>query len=93
MTISNGTNSRADMEPGDDFLIDDFDIDDFDETDFPDYYEEPKSIPTSRGNSSAMTSSVREGGATKPAEKNTVVTPTPQPAKPKHVGKCVSVLF
>lgn len=86
-TIANGTNSRADTEPDDDFLVDDFDIDDFDETDIPDYYEEPRSVLTSRGNSSAVTPSVREGGASKPVEKKTVITPTPQPTKPKQIGE------
>ncbi|XP_056621920.1 recQ-like DNA helicase BLM isoform X2 [Triplophysa dalaica] len=84
-TIANGTHSRADTEPEDDFLIDDFEIDDFDETDIPDYYEEPKNVLTSRGNFSAMTPSVRERVASKPVEKMTVITPTPQPTKPKQI--------
>lgn len=86
-TIANGTHSRADTEPEDDFLIDDFEIDDFDETDIPDYYEEPKNVLTSRGNFSAMTPSVRERVASKPVEKMTVITPTPQPTNPKQIGK------
>ncbi|KAA0714904.1 Bloom syndrome protein -like protein [Triplophysa tibetana] len=67
------------------FLIDDFEIGDFDETDISDYYEEPKNVLTSRENFSAMTPSVREGVASKPVEKMTVITPTPQPTKPKQI--------
>lgn len=85
--IANGPSSRANTEP-DDFPIDDFDIDDFDETDIPDYFEEsPTSVLTSKGNSGAMTPSLREGGALKPLERKVVTTPAPQPTRPKQPGK------
>lgn len=79
--------SRADTEPVDDFDIDDFDIDDFDETDIPDYYEEPSSVLASRDSSGAKTPSVREGGPSKPLERNTVTPTAPKPAKTPDPGE------
>ncbi|XP_023278414.1 Bloom syndrome protein isoform X1 [Seriola lalandi dorsalis] len=67
----------------DDFYLDDFDIDDFNDSDIPDYFDEPPTSSVSRQNSSAVTTTVKEGGPSKSVWEKKPTTPAsaPKPSK------------
>ncbi len=83
--LPNKSETAAADDIPDDFYIDDFDIDDLNDSDIPGYFDESPGV----SESSAVTTTVKEGGPSKSSWEKKPTTPTaaPKPAKICSPGK------
>ncbi|XP_034444312.1 Bloom syndrome protein homolog isoform X1 [Hippoglossus hippoglossus] len=76
--------TAADNIEADDFYFDDFDIDDFNDSDIPDYFDEASTSSVTGKNSSAVSTTVKEGGPSKSTWDKRPTTPA-SAAKPSKI--------